>query len=84
VALRHGGIAHAERRVSLVSIDTDIDDLARQFLASPYGRDQYANWPLDRRLEGFLDHRGMGHLADDGDIFSLVCDRVMAQISCHP
>ncbi|OBA72398.1 hypothetical protein A5641_08220 [Mycobacterium sp. 1554424.7] len=65
-------------------IDTDVDDLARQFLESPYGGDEYANWPLDRRLAGFLQHGGRGRFADDGDIFAAICDRVMTQISCHP
>ena len=65
-------------------LDTDVDDLARRFLDSSYGSDEYANWPLDRRLEGFLQHGGLGHFADDGDIFTTICDRVMAQIGCHP
>jgi hypothetical protein len=64
-------------------MDTDVDCLARQFLESAYGGDEYVNWPLDRRLEGFLEHRGLGHLADNGDIFTLICDRVMTSISCH-
>ena len=67
----------------LVLIDTDVDGLARQFLDSPYGSDEYANWPLDRRLEGFLQHRDLGHLADNGDIFTIICDRVMTSISCQ-
>ncbi|WP_156764944.1 hypothetical protein [Mycobacterium sp. 1081908.1] len=46
--------------VSPAPIDTDIDELARRFLDCPYGSDEYANWPLDRRLDGFLEHRGMG------------------------
>ena len=67
----------------LVLIDTDVDGLARQFLDSAYGSDEYANWPLDRRLEGFLEHRDLGHLADNGDIFTIICDRVMTSISCQ-
>ena len=63
--------------------DTDVDGLARQFLDSAYGSDQYANWPLDRRLEGFLQHRGLSHLADNGDLFTIICDRVMTNISCQ-
>jgi hypothetical protein len=65
----------------LVVAETDVDGLARQFLDSAYGSDQYANWPLDRRLEGFLLHRGLGHLADNGDLFTIICDRVMTNIS---
>lgn len=64
----------------LMLIDTDVGGLARQFLDSSYGSDEYANWPLDRRLEGFLQHRGLGHLADNGDMFTIICDRVMTSI----
>ena len=67
----------------LVVADTDVDGLARQFLDSAYGSDQYANWPLDRRLQGFLKHRGLGHLADNGDLFTIICDCVMTNISCQ-
>ncbi len=65
----------------LMVADTDVDGLVRQFLHSAYGGDHYANWPLDRRLEGFLEHRGLGHLADNGDLFTIICDRVMTKIS---
>jgi hypothetical protein len=37
--------------------------LVRQYLDSAYGSDQYANWPLDRRLAGFFVHHCLGHLA---------------------
>jgi hypothetical protein len=67
----------------VVVADTDVDGLARQFLDSAYCSDQYANWPLDRRLEGFLQHRGLGHLADNGDLFTIICDRVMTTINCQ-
>lgn len=67
----------------LVVPDTDVDGLARQFLDSPYGSDQYVNWPLDRRLEGFLQHCGLGHFADNGDLFTVICDRVMTNIRCQ-
>lgn len=68
----------------LVVAGTDVDGLARQFLGSAYGSDHYADWPLDRRLEGFLQHRGLAHLADNGDLFTNICDRVMTNISRQP
>jgi hypothetical protein len=39
------------------------------------------NWPLEQRLEGFLRHRGMARVADDGDTCSVLLDRVMRYIS---
>lgn len=66
----------------LVLTEIDVDGLAGQFLDSAYGSDQYANWPFDRRLQGFLQHRGLGRLADNGDVFSAICDSVMANLSC--
>ena len=59
--------------------DRDVDTLTWQFLNSdhPDGR---ADGPLNRRLDGFLRHRGLARLADIGDIF----DRVMTYISVLP
>jgi hypothetical protein len=63
--------------------ETKVDGLACQFLDSVYGSGHYANWPLDRRLESFLEHRGLSHLADNGDLFTIIYDHVMANISCQ-
>jgi uncharacterized protein YqjF (DUF2071 family) len=60
--------------------DSDVDALARQFLNSAYADDTYADWPLDRRLDGFLRRRGLARLAEDGDAYDLVLNRVMAYI----
>jgi hypothetical protein len=61
--------------------DTDFDALVWEFLKSDYVSDEYANWPLDRRVEGFLQHRHLDHVADDGDMFKIILDRVMTRIS---
>lgn len=61
-------------------MDSDVDVLACQFTNSAYANDCYADWPLDRRLEGFLRHRGLFSIAEDGDAFGFVLDRVMACI----
>ena len=61
----------------LLLTDPDVDVLAYQFLDSDYAADAYINWPLERRLEGFLRHRGMARVADDGDTCSILLDRVM-------
>ncbi len=61
--------------------DPDIDVIAHRFLHSDYAADAYINWPLDRRLEGFLRSRGMTRVADDGDTCQILLDRVMRNIS---
>jgi hypothetical protein len=43
--------------------DCEFDGLAWQFTDSVYAEDAYADWPLDRRLEGFLRHRGLAGIA---------------------
>jgi hypothetical protein len=64
--------------------DADLDALARQFLESAYADNTYADWPLDRRLVGFLRHGGLVRLAEDGDAHDLVINRVMAYIGVRP
>lgn len=58
----------------------DVDALAWQFMHSPYANDTYADWPLDRRLDGFLRREELGRLVEDGDAYDLILDRVMAYI----
>jgi hypothetical protein len=60
--------------------DPEIDGLVWRFLNSDYAAVMYMHWPLDRRLEGFLRHCGLTRVADDGDLYSVVLDRVMAHI----
>jgi hypothetical protein len=66
---------------SLLLNDTDVDALASQFMNSAYADDTYSDWPLDRRLDGFLSRRGLSRIAEDGDACDLVLNRVMAYIS---
>lgn len=66
---------------SALFTDADVDTLARQFLNSDYADDTYADWPLDRRLDGFLRRRELGRLAQDGDAYDLILNRVMAYMS---
>jgi hypothetical protein len=60
--------------------DSDVDALAWQFLNSACVHNTYADWPLDRRLDGFLRRRGLSRIAEDGDASDLVPNRVMAYI----
>ena len=63
--------------------DSDVDALAWQFLHSPYADQTYADWPLDRRLDGFLRREGLARLVEDGDTYDLILDRVMAYIAAR-
>jgi hypothetical protein len=60
--------------------DSDVDALAWRFLNSDYADDTYADWPLDRRLDGFLRRGGLVRIVDDGDAYDLVLTRVMTYI----
>ena len=63
-----------------LSTDSDVDALAWQFLKSDYADRAYADWPLDRRLDGFLTRRGLAGIAEDGDACHIVLSRVMQHI----
>lgn len=60
--------------------DSNVDALAWQFLNSAYADKTYADWPLDRRLDGFLRRRGLIRIIEDGDAYGLVLERVMRHI----
>lgn len=60
--------------------DSDVDALAWQFLHSTYADDHHSGWPLDRCIDGFLRRWGLARLADDGDAYELVLNRVMSYI----
>ncbi|MGZ4509759.1 MAG: hypothetical protein ACXVX1_01750 [Mycobacterium sp.] len=60
--------------------DSDVDDLAAEFLRSRYVDPIYAGWSPDRRLDTFLRRHGLPRVADDGDLSNLVLDRIMARV----
>lgn len=62
-------------------LDSDVDLLAWQFLDSQYVDNAYADWPIDRRIEGFLRHRGMARIADHGDTVGILVSRVMSYMN---
>jgi len=64
--------------------DSDVDSLVWRFLNSGYADDTYADWPLDRRLDGFLRRQGLVRLVEDGDAYDLILNRVMAYIGVRP
>ena len=61
--------------------DPDVHALTWEFVNSGYRGDEYANWPIERRLDGFLRRRGLSRHADNGDICNVIIDRVMTYIS---
>lgn len=63
--------------------DRDVDTLTWQFLNADHP-DERADGPLNRRLDGFLRHRGLARLADSGDIYNIILDRVVTYISVLP
>ena len=63
-----------------VPTQSQLDDVAWQFLRSEFTGDVYAQWPIDRRLDVFLLHRGYRRLHDDGSAYSALLDRVMANL----
>jgi hypothetical protein len=61
--------------------DTDVHALTWEFVNSGYRGDEYANWPIDRRLDGFLRRRGLSRHADNGDTCNVIIDLVMTYMS---
>jgi hypothetical protein len=68
----------------LLLTDSDVDALAKDFLRSSYLGPIYAGWSPDRRLDTFLRRRGLSRVADDGDLATIVLDRIMAQVGVVP
>lgn len=60
--------------------DADVHALTWEFVNSGYRGDEYANLPIDRRLDRFLRRRGLSRHADNGDICNVIIDRVMTHI----
>jgi hypothetical protein len=58
--------------------EPDIHALTTEFVNSGYRGAEYANWPIERRLERFLRRRGLDRHADDGDICAVILERLMA------
>lgn len=58
----------------------ELDSIAREFLGSEFTGHVYAEWPIDRRLEAYLSHRGLTAIANDGTTCDALLDRVMANL----
>ena len=54
--------------------------MAWNFLRSEFTGQTYAHWPIDRRIDAYLRHRGQGHVANDGATNNALLETVMANI----
>jgi hypothetical protein len=61
--------------------DTELEAMAWGFLGSPYASNRFVEWPIDRRLYAYLQHQGLSSVADDGNRYAALLERVMANIS---
>jgi hypothetical protein len=57
-----------------------LDAIAWTFLGSEYTGELYANWPIDRRVNAYLMHHRLMHVANDGAACDALLHRVMANI----
>ena len=61
--------------------DRVLDDRALAFLASEFAGARYVDWPIERRLEAYLRHIGQTRLAEAGEKFEELLDRVMTNFA---
>jgi hypothetical protein len=61
--------------------ESDVHVLVGEFLNSGYRGQEYANWPIERRLDRFLRRRGLARHAYDGDVCNVLIDHIMARVS---
>ena len=54
--------------------------LAWNFLRSEFTGQTYADWPIDRRIDAYLHHHGLGNVTNDGATYSALLETVMANI----
>jgi hypothetical protein len=57
-----------------------LDQIAWRFLRSEFTGQDYANWPIDRRIDTYLLHHGLNDIINDGSTYNALLDHVMARI----
>jgi Family of unknown function (DUF5313) len=60
--------------------EQELDAIAWRFLGSEFTGELYANWPIDRRVNAYLMHHRLIHVANDGAACDALLHRVMANI----
>jgi hypothetical protein len=58
----------------------DLDAIAWGFLGSGFTGRIYAVWPIERRIDAYLLHRGLTDITNDGAAYHALFERVMANI----
>ena len=56
------------------------DAIAWKFLGSEFAGQTYADWPIERRLDGYLLHHGLVDIFDDGSACEALLERVMDNV----
>jgi hypothetical protein len=58
----------------------ELDAIAWKFLGSEFAGPMHTSWPLDRRIDAYLQHHGLTHIVNDGSTSKALLERVMANI----
>jgi hypothetical protein len=56
------------------------NELSWEFLKSEFAHDNYANWPIDRRLNAYLRHHQLLDVLNGAAAYGSLLDCVMANI----
>ncbi|WP_253946849.1 hypothetical protein [Mycolicibacterium rhodesiae] len=62
------------------SDEDELDSIAWAFLGSEFTGPIHADWPLDRRIDSYLLHAGLSHIANDGSTCVALLERIMANL----
>jgi hypothetical protein len=57
-----------------------LDAIAWKFLSSEFAGQLYADWPVDKRIDAYLEHHGLTNIVNDGSTSTALLERVMANI----
>jgi hypothetical protein len=57
--------------------EAEVRTLTTEFVNSGYRGAEYADWPIERRLDRFLRGRGFSGHADHGDMCRIILERIM-------
>jgi hypothetical protein len=64
----------------MVLTERELEALAWGFLGSEFAGLVYADWTIERRIDAYLARQGMAHVANNGDTYQVVLQRVFANI----